>query len=320
MPGEAPAPACSLGAATHARNARNARKHCKFNRRPHAIPHVHQSRRARLGLVDGNAFIDLNEALPSVPPSLRAALAQNIDLAAAAAQVLASDAPRHPLASAKLAPLIPEPGKIICLGLNYFDHAKEGGRQKPDYPWFFLRCASSLVADGDAGLLPTVSSQFDYEAEMAIVIGTKARHVKRADAFKHVFGYACFNDMSVRDFQKKTPQWTIGKNFDATGGFGPQLVTADELPEGGANLRIECRLNGNVVQSANTSDMIFGVAETIELLTQCMTLEPGDVVVMGTPAGVGFVRTPPLFMKDGDVVEVEIERIGKLVNPIRQEA
>jgi acylpyruvate hydrolase len=273
----------------------------------------------RLGLVDRDSFLDLNKAVPSVPPSLRTALEQNIDLAAAGRQALASQAQRHLLTTAQLAPVIPEPGKIICLGLNYFDHAKEGGRQKPDYPWFFLRCASSLVGDGQTALLPAVSSQFDYEAEMAIVIGKKARHVKRDTALEHVFGYACFNDISVRDYQKKTPQWTIGKNFDATGGFGPCLVTSDEVPAGGRDLRIECRLNGNVVQSANTSDMIFGVAETIELLTECMTLEPGDVVVMGTPAGVGFARTPPLFMKDGDLVEVEIERLGTLSNRVRQE-
>jgi acylpyruvate hydrolase len=154
-----------------------------------------------------------------------------------------------------------------------------------------------------------------------VVIGrTVPRHVKREDALQYVFGYSCFNDMSVRDFQKRTPQWTIGKNFDASGGFGPWLVTADELAPGATGLRIRSRLNGEVMQDANTSDMIFAVDETIMLLAQCMTLEPGDVIVMGTPAGVGQARTPPVWMKPGDRIEIEIEKIGTLVNPIVAEA
>lgn len=275
----------------------------------------------RLGLVDGDQVIDLNAAQPQVPASLRAALEADIDLAAAAQAARDSDAPRLPLASLTLAPLVPEPGKIICLGLNYVDHAKEGNREKPDYPWFFYRGKSSLLAQGAAGVVPKVSSKFDYEAELAVVIGrTVPRHVGQANALQYVFGYSCFNDMSVRDYQKKTPQWTIGKNFDATGGLGPVLVTADELPAGATGLRIQCRLNGAVMQDANTSDMIFSVAETIDLLSQCMTLEAGDVIAMGTPAGVGQARTPPVWMKAGDTVEIDIERIGVLVNPIVNEA
>ena len=166
-----------------------------------------------------------------------------------------------PLSQAQLAPLIVrEPGKIVCLGLNYFDHAKEGGREKPDYPWFFFRAPSSLIGHGEPGSVPRVSTKFDYEAELAVVIGRRVpRHVDASDALAYVFGYSCFNDMSVRDYQKRTPQWTIGKNFDATGGFGPVLVTADELPAGATGLRIQGRLNGQVMQDANTSDMIFGV-------------------------------------------------------------
>lgn len=153
------------------------------------------------------------------------------------------------------------------------------------------------------------------------MIGTTVpRHVKRTDALRHVFGYSVFNDMSVRDFQKRTPQWTIGKNFDATGSFGPVVVTADELPPGATGLRIQSRLNGRVMQDANTSDMIFPVAETIELLAQCMTLEPGDAIIMGTPAGVGQARTPPVWMKVGDMIEIEIEGIGLLSNLIVAEA
>ena len=151
-------------------------------------------------------------------------------------------------------------------------------------------------------------------------LATVPRHVSRADALQHVFGYTCFNDMSVRDFQKRTPQWTIGKNFDATGGFGPVLVTADELSPGATGLRIQSRLNGQVMQDANTDDMIFNVAETIALLADCLTLEPGDVIVMGTPAGVGQARTPPVWMQPGDVIEIEIERVGLLRNPIVAEA
>jgi len=271
----------------------------------------------RLGVVDGASVIDLNAAQPSVPADLRLAIKAGVDVAAAARAALAGNAPRTPLAGLKLAPPVPEPGKTVCLGLNYYDHAKEGGREKPEYPWFFFRGASSFVAHGEPGLLPAVSSKFDYEAELAVVIGTRVpRHTKEADALPYVFGYSCFNDMSVRDYQKRTPQWTIGKNFDATGGFGPVLVTTDELPPGATGLRIRSRLNGTVMQDANTTDMIWGVAETIALLSDCLTLEPGDVIVMGTPAGVGQARTPPVWMKAGDTIEIEIERVGLLVNPI----
>lgn len=276
-----------------------------------------QDGRGRLAVVDNDGAIDLAAAVPGAPSDLRAALEAGFDLAAAGRQALASGAARQPLAGLTLAPLVPEPGKIVCLGLNYFDHAKEGGRDKPDYPWFFFRGKSSLVGHGQPGLCPKVSGKFDYEAELAVVIGkTVPRHVARGDALGYVFGYTCFNDMSVRDFQKRTPQWTIGKNFDGTGGFGPVLVTADELPAGATGLRIQSRLNGQVMQDANTSDMIFPVDETIALLAQCLTLQPGDVIVMGTPAGVGQARTPPVWMKPGDRIEIDIERVGVLANPI----
>jgi acylpyruvate hydrolase len=273
----------------------------------------------RLGVLVADGMIDLTEAQPQVPPDLGAALWQGIDVHAAAKVAVASNAPRRALSGLEFAPPVARPGKIICLGLNYFDHAKEGGREKPDYPWFFFRGATSLIAHGEAGIRPRVSERFDYEAELAVVIGTRARHCTPANALDCVFGYSAFNDMSVRDYQKKTPQWTIGKNFDGTGGFGPVLVTADELPPGAVGLSIQSRLNGQVMQSANTVDMIWSVAETIVLLTECMTLEPGDVIIMGTPAGVGQARTPPVWMKHGDTVEIEIERIGVLSNPIRDE-
>lgn len=274
----------------------------------------------RLGVVDGHDVIDLNAAQPQVPADMRAALAAGVDLAAAGKAAIAGTAPRLKLDSLTLAPLVVEPGKTVCLGLNYFDHAKEGGREKPDYPWFFFRGASSLMGHNAIGRVPSISVKFDYEAELAVVIGTRVpRHTKQAAALVHVFGYACFNDMSVRDYQKRTPQWTIGKNFDDTGAFGPVLVTADELPPGATGLKVQGRLNGQVMQDANTSDMIFSVAETIELLADVLTLEPGDVIVMGTPAGVGQARTPPVWMKAGDVYEVEIERVGLLSNPIANE-
>jgi 2-keto-4-pentenoate hydratase/2-oxohepta-3-ene-1,7-dioic acid hydratase in catechol pathway len=279
----------------------------------------HQAGLDRLGLIDGDHVIDLHQAQPQVNADLRLALKSGVDLAAAAKNALASDAPRLPLASLQFSPIIPEPGKIICLGLNYFDHAKEGGRDKPEYPWFFLRSASSLLAPNADAVLPKVSERFDYEAELAVVIGKTVKHATLDNALDCVFGYSCFNDISVRDYQKKTPQWTIGKNFDKTGGFGPVLVTADELPTGATDLKIQARLNGQVMQDANTSDMIWGVAETIQLLTECMTLEPGDLVIMGTPAGVGQARTPPVWMKHGDVVEIEIEHIGLLRNKIQRE-
>jgi 2-keto-4-pentenoate hydratase/2-oxohepta-3-ene-1,7-dioic acid hydratase in catechol pathway len=280
-----------------------------------------QRGKPRLGVVDGAGVVDLNAARPEVPGELRAALEAGVDVVAHARAALASSAPRIALAELAYAPLVPEPGKTICLGLNYFDHAKEGGRDKPDYPWFFFRGKSSLLGHGAPGRVPRVSSKFDYEAELAVVIGTRVpRHIAEGDALGHVFGYGCFNDMSVRDYQKRTPQWTIGKNFDASGGFGPVLVTADELAPGAAGLRIQSRLNGRIMQDANTDDMIFSVAETIALLSQCLTLEPGDAIIMGTPAGVGQARTPPVWMKAGDTIEVEIERIGVLRNPIENEA
>lgn len=279
-----------------------------------------QGGQARLGLVLGQEVIDLNAANPQVPADLRQALRAGVDLAAAARAAQASSAPRLRLSDLTFAPLVPEPGKVICLGLNYYDHAKEGGREKPVYPWFFWRGTSSLLAPGAQALRPKVSDKFDYEAELAVVIGKTTRHATMENALDAVFGYTCFNDISVRDYQKKTPQWSIGKNFDRTGGFGPVLVTADELPPGAAGLRIQSRLNGQVMQDADTTDMIWGVAETIKLLSECVTLEPGDVIAMGTPAGVGQARTPPVWMKHGDTIEIEIERIGVLRNTVVDEA
>lgn len=260
------------------------------------------------GIVEGQDWI-------SLCTSLRSVLEQQLDL-----EACKSTGQRLKLADLKPAPLVPDAATIVCLGLNYRDHAKEGGRAEPSYPWFFLRSPRSLIADGEAAVVPRVSPQLDFEAELAVVIGREVpRHVKREDALQYVFGYSLFNDLSVRDFQRLTPQWTIGKNFDATGAFGPVLVTADELPPGASGLRIQGRLNGEVVQDASTSDMIFPVDQTIALLAECMTLGPGDVIVMGTPSGVGQSRQPQLWLRPGDRFEVEIERIGILSNPIMAE-
>ena len=275
----------------------------------------------RLAVLDQDSIIDINRVLPEVPSDIRAALQAGVDLHAAARRAIEAapaDA-RQPLAGVALAAVVPNPGKTVCLGLNYYDHAAESGREKPTYPWFFLRGTTSLMAHNEAGARPIGSEKLDYEAELAVVIGKRGRHLKREDAHAYVFGYTCFNDMSVRDYQKRTPQWTIGKNFDRTGALGPVLVSADELPAGGAGLSIQLRLNGKVMQDANTSDMIWDVAETIALLSECLTLEPGDVIAMGTPAGVGQSRNPPVWLKHGDRVEVEIERVGLLVNTIEDE-
>ncbi|MFZ4650205.1 MAG: fumarylacetoacetate hydrolase family protein [Rubrivivax sp.] len=256
--------------------------------------------------------------LAASTPTLSAFIARcaNEPALLAATRERAAALPAEPLAPGALLPCIPEPGKIFCLGVNYIDHAKEGGNTVADYPALFMRSSTSLLAHGAPLLLPAISDKLDYEAELALVIGCTTRKVPEDQALASVFGYTCFNDATLRDYQRKTTQWTIGKNFEATGGFGPALVTADELPPGCTGLRIQSRLNGQVMQDANTTDMVFGVARTISLLSQCMTLHPGDVIVMGTPAGVGYARTPPVWMKPGDTIEIEIERVGLLANPV----
>jgi 2-keto-4-pentenoate hydratase/2-oxohepta-3-ene-1,7-dioic acid hydratase in catechol pathway len=211
------------------------------------------------------------------------------------------------------------PTKIICLGLNYADHAAEGGFEPPSFPTLFGRFPSSLIGHNAPIIRPKVSEMLDYEGELVAVIGKRGKNISREAALDHVAGYSIFNDASIRDYQFKTPQWTAGKNFDDSGAFGPWFVTSDELPAGAKGLSLETRLNGRVVQKATTDDMIFDVVDTISLLSTFLTLEAGDVLVMGTPAGIGFARDPKLFMKHGDVVEVEIEGLGILRNPIVDE-
>ena len=274
------------------------------------------------GVLTPAGVVDRAHLGPSLPGTLAGFVAASMqapalraEVQAAAQRTVAAGASR-PVEALALLPCIPRPGKIVCLGVNYVDHAKEGGNTVADYPALFMRCSTSLLAHGAPLRVPAVSDKLDYEAELAVVIGRTTRGVSADAALESVFGYACFNDATLRDYQRRTTQWTIGKNFDATGGFGPWLVTADELPPGCEGLHIESRLNGRVMQSADTRDMVFGVARTLALLSDCMTLEPGDVVVMGTPAGVGYARTPPVWMRPGDVIEVEIEGIGVLRNPV----
>ena len=216
-------------------------------------------------------------------------------------------------------PPIERPGKIVCVGLNYADHTKESPYEQPTYPTFFPRFASSLVGHGEYIVRPRVSEQLDFEGELAVVIGTGGRHIPKDRALQHVAGYAIFNEGSIRDYQFKSPQWTIGKNFDGTGAFGPTFVSADELPLGAVGLNLVTRLNGQIVQQGNTADMIFSVVDLISTLSEAVTLEPGDVIVTGTPAGIGWARRPPLFMKPGDLCTVEIEGLGTLSNLIADE-
>jgi acylpyruvate hydrolase len=278
----------------------------------------------RLGVVEGDNVVDLQAVDASLPANLADVLAKtNGDLKPLAD--LAKRAPasaRKPLSGIKHTLPVARPPKIICLGLNYMEHIKEGFMRDnvPKFPTIFMRCQTSLVAHKQAIWRPKVTESLDYEAEMVVVIGKRAKHLTMENAYSCIAGYSVFNEGSVREFQRKTTQWDMGKNFDRTGGFGPWLVSADEVPPGGKGLKIQTRLNGETMQSDNTDNMMFPVAETLVYITQGITLEPGDVIVTGTPSGVGFARKPPVWMKNGDTCEVDIEGVGVLVNPIADEA
>jgi acylpyruvate hydrolase len=252
---------------------------------------------------------------PHYPGDLLSLLSQGFNSISNAHNRLLSGT-RIDLREVRLLPPIQRPGKILCVGLNYRDHAAETGFEISGYPTLFARFSSSLIGHNAPIVLPKVSCQLDFEGELVAVIGRRGRHISREDAIAHIAGYSIFNDASVRDYQFKTTQWTMGKNFDATGAFGPVFVTADELPSGASGLRLETRLNGAVVQSASTSDMIFDVSALVSIISEAITLEPGDIIVTGTPSGVGVARNPKLFMKPDDVCEVEIEGIGTLTNHI----
>ncbi len=268
----------------------------------------------------GADLIDLAVAAPTLPRELAALLA------AAGALKAAREAAKRAKAKAAVKgkitylPTVMRPPKIICVGLNYVDHAAESPyKNAPTYPVLFNRFNSTLLAHQAPAIRPYLSEQFDYEGELVAVIGRRGRHIAKDKALSYVAGYTVFNDISVRDYQFKSTQWLMGKNFDATGAIGPDFVSADEVPAGAVGLQLKTRLNGETLQNANTRDMIFDIATLVATASEAMTLEPGDLIVSGTPAGVGFARKPPLWMKDGDVCEVEIEGVGTLVNPIKDE-
>jgi acylpyruvate hydrolase len=271
----------------------------------------------RIGALTVAGVIDLSLVDAAAPTDLGAVIKAG-QLADIAAILAAADGTVHyQLDELDLQVPIATPGKILCLGLNYMDHIAEGPFEKQPFPAIFMRSPTSLVAAHKPILAPRMSNTMDYEAELAVIIGQKCKHLTADNALDVIAGYSCFNDGSVREYQRHTIQWTMGKNFDQTGPFGPVLVTPDELPPAADGLKIECRLNGQTVQSSTTDMMIFKVVETLVYITEAMTLDAGDIVVMGTPSGVGHGRKPPLWMQDGDVVEVEIEKIGLLCNPVK---
>lgn len=276
---------------------------------------------ARLGALtqrDGrDVIIDLNQAAPSLPNDMIAFLTGGEANRTLAAQVLANPPSAAVLdrSAVRLRAPIPRPGKIICIGLNYRDHAAESHAELPAYPTVFAKYASCIIGPGESIVIPRVTSQVDYEGELAVVIGRRARDVAEADALNYVAGYAPFNDVSARDYQMRTSQWTIGKTFDTFGPIGPALVTADEIADPHA-LDIRVSIGDEVLQSSNTKHLIFTIPQLIAYLSSVMTLEPGDVIATGTPAGVGAARKPQRWLLAGDVVRVEIDGLGALENPV----
>jgi len=280
---------------------------------------------ARLGALlpasNDQQIVDLNRADSRIPDNMIAFLE-----AGQPAQALAQQALATPPAAAvvertavKLKAPVPRPGKIICLGLNYRDHAIESGLAIPTYPVVFAKFANVVIGPGEAIVLPKISQEVDYEAEFGVVIGKRGRAIAESDALSYVAGYLPFHDVSARDYQNRTSQWVIGKTFDTFGPMGPALVTADEVPDP-HDLNIQLSIGGEVLQSSNIRHLIFPVEQIIYHLSAIMTLEPGDVIATGTPAGVGTSRTPKRYLKAGDVVRIEIERLGTLENPVVAEA
>lgn len=266
--------------------------------------------RASYGAVTDRGIVDLGKRLP--PATLRDLLASD-DIERARA--LASDTPDIALDAVSYDPVIPNPDKIICVGLNYSDHLRETGRHGSAYPVLFARFAGSQVGHDQPMVKPRESDDFDYEGELAVIIGKDCRRVPEEDALDVVAGYACYNDGSVRDWQRHTHQIIAGKNFAETGAFGPWMVTADEIPDP-SKLHLQTRLNGRVVQDATTDLLITSIPTLISYCSTMLPLCPGDVIVSGTPGGVGFKREPPLWLKEGDICEVEISGIGVLRNPV----
>ena len=269
--------------------------------------------------VDGDRATNLTAAVPEIGSDL-STLTASPELHKKALLATGSS---DTVSVSNIKPALPikTPGKFICLGLNYIEHIKEGGYDIPDYPALFMRAHNSLMAAGAPMVRPGCSEKLDYEAELLLIIGKGGRHISEDEALDHVFGYTVFNDGSVRDYQRKTHQWTPGKNFDDTGAVGPYVVTPDELPEGASGLKIESRVGDEILQSSNTSNMIWGVARTIAIISEYTTLHPGDHIALGTPPGVGHAKKPnPRWLLPGETIEIEIEGIGICTNRVVDEA
>jgi len=273
-----------------------------------------QAGNAGWGAVTGNCVRSLN----AIAPTLKEAIARG--KLPRTEQEIPRSAPALPLENLPLLPPVPDTGRIFCVGLNYADHQAETGRKPTEHPVIFMRYAQSILGHGTALAAPPESETFDFEGELAVIIGKPGRRIAEADALAHVAGYSCFMDGTIRAFQLHTHQYTPGKNFDRSGACGPWLVTPDETGDPKAGLKLETRLNGSPVQQSDTGMMLFPVPVVIAYLSSFTTLEPGDVIATGTPGGVGFKRTPPLYMRAGDRVEVEIERVGLLANIVEKES
>jgi len=273
--------------------------------------------RSGYGAVRGDGVVDLGTRLAATAPTLRSLLATGqMEQARRLAEATPADLP---LAGLRFVPVIPDPGKIVCVGLNYRDHVAETGRTVTEKPALFARYPSSQVGHLQPLVKPAASDHFDYEGELALIVGKGGRHIKAGNALDHVAGYACYNEGSIRDWQRHTSQFLAGKSFAQTGSFGPWMVTSDEIPDP-SRLTLETRLNGNVVQHTTTDLLITPIPDLIAYISTIFPLEPGDVIVTGTPGGVGAKRVPPLWMRPGDTVEVEISDIGVLRNSVIAEA
>lgn len=272
----------------------------------------------QVGVRRDDTVVPVSNLLPDPPSTLQELLEQG-SLAVMREAVPKYTGPGIPVADVQYQVLIPRPGKLACIGRNYAAHAKEGGNEVPTFPEVFFRGPTCLVPHDGTIIRPQCSEKLDFEGEIAFVIGKRCRHATEENALDFVAGYSLFNDATLRDYQKASSQWTVGKNFDGTGAFGPELVTADELPDGAIGLTLTTRLNGELMQEGNTDQLMFPVRRLIAILSECMTLEPGDVVSTGTPSGVGFARKPPVWMKAGDTVEIEVQGIGALRNTVQDE-
>ena len=270
---------------------------------------------AGYGAVTDKGIVDLAPRIGNRFPDLKALLERGgLEEARKAAPAPAD----YKASEVAWLPVIPNPGKIVCVGLNYEEHRAETGRDKTENPALFLRVAESQAGHRQPILRPRESTHLDFEAEIALIVGKAGRRISQAESWRHIAGYSCYNDGSVRDWQRHTVQWTAGKNFAQTGGFGPWMVTADEIPPGTV-MTLSCRLNGERMQHATTEMMIFKIPRLIEYISAFMPLAAGDVIVTGTPGGVGARRTPPVWMKPGDTVEVEIDKVGVLTNTIGED-